>query len=472
MQDNEKRFKIEDDEKRFEQDIESFLLSPLGGYTKGNQKTYDLDKAIDMATLISFIQKTQPKEWARQVKRDGDEAQSKLYKALQTNIDSVGLIKTLKHGISDRGIRFKLVFFCPETALNSAIVQRYNDNIITSTRQFRYSSQNLNTIDMVLSVNGIPVIALELKNQLKGQDINDSKKQWCYDRDQREFIFGFNNRILVYFAVDLYEVAMATHLRGTDTFFLPFNQGSNGAGEVGGAGNPAGDCEGYVTAYLWEKVLQKDSLLDILQRYIHLSVKEETKKINGKRTKQIKKPIIFPRYHQLDVVTKLTADVKANGSGKNYLIQHSAGSGKSNSIAWLSYRLAKLHDSDDNNIFTSIIVVTDRRVLDNQLQNTISGFDHIEGLVETIDDKKNSKDLRDAINDGKKIIITTLQKFTVIYEEIDDNKGRNFAIIIDEAHSSQTGNSAKKLKIALADMEDALKERVKKKKIMTQMSYL
>ena len=449
---------MQDNEKRFEEDIESFLLSPLGGYTKGTQKTYDLDKAIDMATLITFITNTQPKEWVRQVKRDGDEAEKKLYRALQTNIDSVGLIKTLRQGITDRGIRFKLVFFRPETELNADVIARYNANIITSTRQFRYSSQNKNTIDMVLSVNGIPVVAIELKNQLKGQDVNNSKKQWMYDRDPKEAIFGFNNRILVYFAVDLYEVAMATHLRGKDTFFLPFNQGSNGAGEVGGAGNPVGTGEGYITSYLWEQVLQKDSLLDILQRYIHLSIEESTKKVNGKRVKQESRKIIFPRYHQLDVVSKLTADVKANGSGKNYLIQHSAGSGKSNSIAWLSYRLANLHDANNDSIFTSVIVITDRRVLDSQLQNTISGFDHTEGLVETIDEKKSSKDLRDAINDGKKIIITTLQKFPVIYEEIDDNKGRNFAIIVDEAHSSQTGNSAKKLKIALADVEDALKE--------------
>ncbi len=455
---------MEDNEKRFEQDIESFLTSETGGYKRGNQKTFDLEKAVDMDKLISFISVSQPKEWERQVKRDGAEADKKLYKCLQTNIDSEGLIYVLRHGIIDRGIKFKLAFFRPETALNEDVIKRYNQNILTCTRQFRYSTQNNNTLDMVLSLNGLPIIVLELKNQLKGQSVDNAKNQFIYDRSEKEFIFHFNNRVLAYFAVDLYEVAMTTQLKGKHTFFLPFNQGSNGAGEVGGAGNPArvgtpGEYGvGYVTSYLWENVLQKDALLDILQRFIHLSVEEKTEKINGKRVKKTSKNIIFPRYHQLDVVTKLIDDVKTNGSGKNYLIQHSAGSGKSNSIAWLSYRLATLHDNNDKNIFTSVIVVTDRRVLDSQLQDTISGFDHIDGMVETIDEKKTSKDLRDAINDGKKIIITTLQKFPVIYQEIDDNKGRQFAIIVDEAHSSQTGNSAKKLKAALADVEDALKE--------------
>lgn len=449
---------MEDNEKRFEEDIESFLTSEKGGYVKGNQKTYDIEKAIDMDKLASFISSSQPKEWERQVKRDGEEALKKLYKCLQTNIENEGLIFVLRHGIIDRGIKFKLVYFRPETALNEDVTTKYNNNILTCTRQFRYSTQNTNTLDMVLSLNGIPLIALELKNQLKGQSVDNAKNQFMYDRSPKEFIFGFNNRILVYFAVDLYEVAMTTELKGKSTFFLPFNQGSMGAGEVGGAGNPKGNGEGYVTSYLWEKVLQKDALLDIFQRFIHLSVEEKTEKVKGMRIKKKSKKIIFPRYHQLDVVTKLIADVKANGSGKNYLIQHSAGSGKSNSIAWLSYHLATLHDNSDKNIFTSVIVVTDRRVLDNQLQDTISGFDHIDGMVETISENKTSKDLRDAINDGKKIIITTLQKFPVIYQEIDDNKGRRFAIIVDEAHSSQTGNSAKKLKAALANVEDALKE--------------
>ena len=247
---------------------------------------------------------------------------------------------------------------------------------------------------------------------------------------------------------------MATELKGTDTYFLPFNQGSNGAGNDGGAGNPQAEDDNYVTSYIWENVLQKDSLLDIIQKFISFEVKTEKK--DGKNV--TKKRLIFPRFHQLDVVRKMIADVRENGSGNNYLIQHSAGSGKSNSIAWTAYRLASLHNDDNEPVFTSVVIVTDRRNLDAQLQETIIGFDHALGSVCAIDEKKSSKDLRDALNAGKRIIVTTLQKFPVIYEEVDDTTDKRFAIIVDEAHSSQTGSSAMKLKAALADVSDALKE--------------
>ena len=439
----------------FEQDIEFSLLE--NGYIKGNPSTYDKEKAMDMTTLITFIKETQPKQWSRFEKQCNSDIEKKFYKAVNDAINSYGLIKVLREGFSYRGIKFKIVYFKPESKLNDNLIDLYNKNILTCTRQFHYSPDNNNSIDMVLSVNGIPVVALELKDQLTGQNVENAKLQYMYDRNPRELCFNFNKRILVYFAVDLYDVYMTTKLEGKNTYFLPFNQGSNGAGNDGGAGNPQNP-HGYATSYLWEKVLQKDSLLEILQKYIHLDVKEQKVIKDNKEKKEIKKKIIFPRYHQLDVVTKLVEDVRKNGSGKNYLIQHSAGSGKSNSIAWTSYRMANLHDENDKNIFKSVIVVTDRKVLDSQLQDTISSFDHRDGLVETIDDKKTSKDLRDAINDNKKIIITTLQKFPVIYEEIDDNTGKNFAVIVDEAHSSQTGSSALKLKSALADTQDALKE--------------
>ncbi|PFK43193.1 restriction endonuclease subunit R [Bacillus cereus] len=443
-------------EKRFEEDIESYLLTS-GGYTRGDMATYNAEKAIDMPKLIKFINTSQPRQWERYVRNYKEDAENKLYKRLNEEIETHGLIHVIRHGINDRGVKINIAYFRPETTLNPDIVKLYKDNILTCTRQFAYSTENRNTMDLVISLNGIPIVAIELKNQLTGQSVENGKTQFMYDRNPKERCFQFNKRFLVYFAADLYEIAMTTKLDGKNTFFLPFNQGSNGAGKVGGAGNPKNK-EGYATAYLWENVLQKDNLMDILQRYIHLSV-EETKTIkNGKEVKKISKKIIFPRYHQLDVVTKIIDDVRTNGSGKNYLIQHSAGSGKSNSIAWLSYRLCSLHNSKNENVFTSIIVVTDRKVLDSQLQDTIAGFDHIEGIVETIGEGKTSKDLRDAINDGKKIIITTIQKFPVIYQEIDDNKDRRFAIIVDEAHSSQTGNSAKKLKTALADTKEALKE--------------
>ena len=437
-------------EKRFEEDIESFLLNN-GGYVTGNMMSYDAEKAIDMETLITFIKASQPKQWERYLRNYKDDAENKLYRRLNEEIENNGLIHVLRNGINDRGVKINIAYFKPESSLNPDTIKVYNDNILTCTRQFAYS------IDMVLSLNGIPLVALELKNQITGQSVENAKTQYMYDRNPKELVFQFNKRILVYFAVDLYEVWMTTKLDGKNTFFLPFNQGSNGAGNVGGAGNPENK-DGYATSYLWEEVLVKDKLIDIIQRYIHLEVNNKTIIKNGKEKRETTKKIIFPRYHQLDVVTKLIEDVRVNGSGENYLIQHSAGSGKSNSIAWLAYRLSSIHQSDNTPIFTSVIVVVDRTVLDRQLQDTISSFDHQDGLVVAIGEGKTSKDLRDAINDGKKIIITTLQKFPVIYEEIDDNKGKRFAIIVDEAHSSQTGNSARKLKSALADTEEALKE--------------
>jgi type I restriction enzyme R subunit len=448
---------LEDKEKRFEEDIETYLLTE-GGYTKGDLTTYSRAKAIDMPKLISFIKATQLKQWERYERNYKDEAESKLYKRFNEEVETHGLIHVLRYGINDRGVKLNIAYFRPATTIDpDGVVKLYESNILTCTRQFKYSTENENSIDMVLSLNGIPIVAIELKNQITGQSVENGKMQFMYDRNPKELCFQFNKRLLVYFAVDLYEIAMTTQLKGKDTYFLPFNQGSNGAGNVGSAGNPKNPT-GYATSYLWESVLTKDVFMDIVQRYIHLDI-EETKIIkDGKEVNKISKKIIFPRYHQLHVVTNILADVKVNGSGDNYLIQHSAGSGKSNSIAWLAYGLSSIHNKDNKNIFTSVIIVTDRRVLDSQLQDTISAFDHTNGILETIGEGKRSKDLRDAINDGKKIIITTLQKFPVIYEEIDDNKGRRFAIIVDEAHSSQTGNSARKLKSALADTEEALKE--------------
>jgi len=442
-------------EKRFEQDIESFLLSPAGGYTKGDLSTYDREKAIDMPKLIAYIKATQPNEWKRYNAIYGSDSENKLYKRIQESVQMHGMIHVIRHGIKDRGVTLKFASFRQANNLNPDVVEKYKANILTCTRQFMYSPDNNNSIDMVLSLNGFPLVALELKNQLTGQSVDNAKKQYMDDRDPKELCFQFDTRFLVYFAVDLYEVCMTTELKGRSTFFLPFNQGSNGAGNVGGAGNPENP-DGYVTSYLWERVLQKDILMDILQRYIHRAEEEKINRKTGKKT--VSRKIIFPRYHQLDAVTKLLADVKLNGAGKNYLIQHSAGSGKSNSIAWLAYGLSELHNYNDEKIFKSVIVITDRTVLDSQLQDTIYSFDHTEGVVEKIDEKKHSSDLRDAINAGKKIIITTLQKFPYIYKEIDSTKDKNFALIVDEAHSSQTGQSAMKLKAALADTEEVLKE--------------
>lgn len=444
-------------EKRFESDIEAFFLSPAGGYTR-NSDAYEPDLGLYSATLIRFIQKTQPNEWKRFTMQNATEPERKFCLAFNTACDMDGLVSVLRHGFKHRGITFRVCYFKPESSLNQTAQALYEKNEITVNRQWYYSKDNNNSVDMVIAINGIPVFAFELKNQYTGQNVDNAKRQWMYDRDPREICFQFNKRILGYFCVDQLEVWMTTKIDGKDTFFLPFNQGSGGAGNNGGKGNPVNP-NGYPTAYLWEKVFQKDSMMDIVQKFIHLQVKEE-KKLLANGTEQVtkKKNLIFPRYHQLDVVRKMIADVRENGTGKNYLIQHSAGSGKSNSIAWTAYRLASLHNEENKPVFSSVIVVTDRTVLDAQLQETISGFDHTIGAVETIGEDKNSRDLRDAINNGVRIIVTTLQKFPVIYQEVDDTKGRAFAVIVDEAHSSQTGSSAMKLKAALADTEEALRE--------------
>ena len=444
-------------EKRFEDDITAFLWSQAGGYTR-NADLYDPKLGLFPDTLIRFVKRTQPKEWARFENANKIDTQRKFCLAFNSACDLYGLVSVLRHGFKHRGISFRVCYFKPESALNRTAAELYAQNEICCNRQWFYSAQTHNSVDLMLSVNGIPVFAFELKNQYTGQTVDNAKTQWMYDRDPREICFQFNKRVLGFFAVDHTEAWMTTELRGRDTYFLPFNQGSNGAGRDGGKGNPPNP-NGYPTAYLWEEVFRKDSMLDILQKFIHLQVTEEKKPQPDGTEKVIrKKRLIFPRYHQLDVVRKLIAHVSENGAGHNYLIQHSAGSGKSNSIAWTAYRLASLHDRDNNAVFSSVVVVTDRTVLDAQLQETISGFDHTLGAVETIGEDKTSRDLKDAINAGVRIIVTTLQKFPVIWQEVDAARGRNYAVIVDEAHSSQTGSSALKLKAALADTRPVLRE--------------
>lgn len=460
-----------DNEKQFETDIEAYLISEKGGWQKatdaGYRTGFQMDNtgvctenyALDLETLCTFVKNTQPVQWALFEKRCKSDPQRKFYKAFQSAVNRDGLVNVLRHGFKHRGQEFRVIYFKPETELNQLSLTHYKENICQCIRQWHYSAHNKNSVDMMLAVNGIPVVALELKDQLTGQTVENAISQWMTDRDPREEAFQFNRRILTYFAVDLYRVSMTTRLLGSKTRFLPFNQGSNGSGVDGGAGNPKNPDGGYVTAYLWEKVLQKDKLLDIIQKFI--SYQKESKKVvlpDGKTRTEVTEKIIFPRYHQLDVVRKLVAHTKEYGPGHNYLIQHSAGSGKSNSIAWTAYRLASLHDEENKAIFNSVIIVTDRKVLDSQLQDTINGFDHTLGSVVLIDEKKSSKDLLKAIQDGKRIIVTTLQKFPVIYDLVGDTTGKAYAIIVDEAHSSQTGQSAMKLKMALADTEEALAE--------------
>lgn len=450
-------------EKRFEEFIENYLISEKGGWTKASDAGYCSDESkdmfLDIVTLTDFVKSTQPMAWKRFERMCTINPIRQFYKAFENAVTQDGLISVLRHGFKHRGINFRVCYFKPESELNEVSITNYQKNVCQCIRQWHYSKRNTNTVDMMLAVNGIPVVAIELKNQLTGQSVDDAMRQWQYDRNPNEPAFGFNKRVLAYFACDLYNVYMTTQLKGPETTFLPFNQGSAGAGKDGGAGNPKSTDGSYVTSYFWEKVLQKDSLLDILQKFINYQRTEKKETLpDGSTKKTVSSKVIFPRYHQLDVVRQLVNHVRTNGAGHNYLIQHSAGSGKSNSIAWTAYRMASLHNENNDAIFNSVIIITDRRILDQQLQATVSSFDHTLGSVVTIDEKKNSGALRDAINDGKRIIVTTLQKFPVIYNEVESAVGKHYAVIVDEAHSSQTGQSALKLKAALADVSDALAE--------------
>ena len=434
----------------FENEIEYSLIEN-GGYIKGIPTDFNREKAVDTAMLFRFLRESQPKEWDKLVTKHGAaNAEANFLKRLNKELDSRGMLHLLRKGVIDAPAKFSLCFFHPASSMNKTDADNYERNVLSITRQVYYSLKNKNSVDVVLFINGLPVITLELKNAITGQIAKNAKQQYKDDRDPRELLFGFKSRCLVHFAVDADEVYMTTRLAGADTHFLPFNKGNNG-----GKGNPVGNGN-YRTSYLWNEVLQKDSLLDIIHRFIHLETKTDEK---GKT----KESIIFPRYHQLDVVRKLTADVRGKSAGTNYLIQHSTGSGKSNSIAWLAHHLQNQHGADDKVVFNSIIVVTDRLVLDKQLQDTIYQFEHVDGVVVKIDN--NSSQLADALNAGKKIIITTVQKFPFVVKKVKDLSGKRFAVIVDEAHSSQSGEATRKLKAVIGDEYAGLSENERLQKI-------
>ncbi|QDT48923.1 Type I restriction enzyme R protein [Symmachiella dynata] len=438
---------IDHTEKGLEEAIEDHLIQH--GYGKGNPAKFDAGLALDPKTLVEFLQETQPEEWSKLAGIYGTDVKTNAVENIARNLDQRGMLECLRHGVTDRGVKLKLAFFKPATGMNPETLALYQKNILTVTRQVRFSEKHPNlSMDVVLSLNGLPVATAELKNPFTGQTVENAKKQYCNDRDPNEPLFRFKVRTLVHFAVDPDQVFMTTRLAGKRTYFLPFNKGRGG-----GKGNPDNPT-GFKTAYLWEEVWERDSLLDILSRFIHLEVIEEVK--NGKKVR--KETLIFPRYHQLDAVRKLLAASKTDGPGTNHLVQHSAGSGKSNSIAWLAHRLASLHDDEDNLIYDSIIVITDRRVLDKQLQDTIYQFEHKQGVVEKID--TNSTQLAESLNSGCRIIITTLQKFSFVLDKIGNLPKRNYALIVDEAHSSQSGESASNLRRVLAanSLEEAEQE--------------
>ena len=408
---------------------------------------YDKELAFFPNVILAFVKESQPKEWERLQQFYKDEANVKFLQRLYRELELRGSLDVIRHGITDCGVKFQLSYFKPDSQLNEETVRLYDLNQLAITKQVKYSLKNENSLDLVLSLNGLPMATVELKNHFTGQDVTNAKQQFKYSRDPRELIFQFKKRALVHFSVDSDEVYITTKLDGDKTRFLPFNKGYNN-----GAGNPP--TEGYRTSYLWEHIWQKESWMNILGRYLHLQIDEIV--IDGQLYK--KETLIFPRYHQLQAVRRLSKHSLENGSGHNYLIQHSAGSGKSNTIAWLAYRLSSLHNEQDERVFDSVIVITDRNVLDQQLQNTIYQFEHKQGVVEKID--KDSTQLAEAIKKGKDIIITTLQKFPFTLDKINDLKDKHYAIIIDEAHSSQGGEATRKMKELLSakNLDEAERE--------------
>ena len=432
-------------EKSFEDAIESHVL--MAGYLKRDPlHNYDRSLCLDPQLVFDFIIATQPEEWKKLQKHHGKDAKRKFVARVASEIRKRGTLDVLRIGVKDYGCKFKLAYFVPSSGLNEELQKLYEANIFSVVRQVKFSEKTEQSLDLGLFLNGIPIITAELKNPLNGQNVQDAVWQYRRDRSPKE-PFLLMGRCLAHFAVDPELIFMTTHLQGVKTEFLPFNKGRDG-----GAGNPP-SMTTYATAYLWENIWAKDSILNLIQHFVFL-VEEEDEE--GRKT--AKKKLIFPRYHQLDSVRRLVDHAKVNGTGHQYLIQHSAGSGKSNSIAWLAHQLSILHDADDKRVFDSIIVITDRRILDRQLQRTIRQFQQTLGVVENID--KTSKQLKKALQEGKTVIVTTLQKFPVIADEIQELPGKRFAVIVDEAHSSQSGESMRSLKQVLSvdSLEEAEKE--------------
>ena len=427
-------------------------------------EAFDRERSIFPKTTLAFIRETQQKEWAKLEALHGDRTGEQVLGDLCKWMDANGALATLRHGFKCYGRTLRVAYFKAAHELNPELEARYAANCLGVTRQLHFSPRTEKSLDVTLSLNGIPVVTLELKNPLTGQRVENARRQYQEDRDPRELIFEFKRRTLVHFAVDTESVLMTTRLAGRATRFLPFNKGCTGA-----SGNPPDPAGGtYRTAYLWEEVLQRDSLLDILARFIHLQI-DEKRDDQGHKVKT--ESMIFPRYHQLEAVRMLVDAARREGVGHNYLIEHSAGSGKSNTIGWLAHRLASLHDASNERVFDSVIVVTDRIVLDQQLQDTIYQFEHKRGVVQRID--QSSRQLAEALENAVPVIITTLQKFPFVSRQLlkmAEERGttgtgtlatRRCAVIVDEAHSSQGGETVTDLKEVLGG--EGLREEARKR---------
>lgn len=455
-----------------EKDLERFIESALleNGYIKRESKDYDKSLCMDKELFERFLQSTQAKALQELEKRNIKE--QALLKRVVSQIQDKGILKALQSHIEIMGVKLSLAYPKPNLSANPQAIENYKKNIFSITRQLYYSEKNNNSLDMAIFLNGLPLITMELKNPFTYQNAHNATKQYKTDRDPRERIF---KQSVVYFALDSDEVYMSTKLEGMATRFLPFNRGlNNGSGEIGcecGSGNPL-VANKMKTSYFWEEILQKDNVLNLLFNFAQIVKKDATESV------------IFPRFHQFDVVRKLLKDAKEKGVGQRYLIQHSAGSGKSNSIAWLAHNLVSLHrkqNDEEKPVFDSILVVTDRKVLDRQIQETIKSFTQDKNLVESITD--GSRQLKAALEEGKKIIITTIQKFPYIADEITHLQNKTFAIIIDEAHSSQSGKNAQKMGEAISnkesnhidsneiDIEEELIKIIENKKFQKNASY-
>ncbi len=456
-------------EQAFESYVEQMLLAK--GWQKGSVTEWDQERAFFPAGITAFIAATQAPLWEAMRGQHGDNLEPMLLAVLVKELAIKGALHVLRHGFKFYGKTFRLAYFKPAHGLNAEVLVQYEQNSLTVTRQVPCHPSDHSTLDLVFAVNGLPVATCELKNPGTGQSWRNAVRQYKEDRNPRAPLFAFKERALVHFAVDPDEVHMTTRLAGAKSFFLPFNRGSN-PGEIQcGAGNPQHP-SGYRTGYLWEEVLERESFLDILGHFLFIEKKQE-KVDDGKGGQRIRtrEVLIFPRYHQLDATRKLIAATRKEGPGQNYLIQHSAGSGKTNSISWLSHRLASLHNDEDQKVFDCVIVITDRQVLDRQLQDAIYQIEHAQGVVKAID--QDSKQLAEALIDGTKIVITTLQKFPFVLRGLLHAAGadnltspteeerarakaweteignRRYAVIVDEAHSSQTGETARELKAIL-----------------------
>ncbi len=437
----------------FEDAIVESLVT-RSGYTLGTTTHYDPAVALDTAELFTFVGATQGDDWEELVKRNGgdpDLAQRRFVERLAKQIDERGTIDVLRHGVEDLGVEIRLAYFRPASGLNPDLEAKYDANRLTVIRQLRYAPEHANAIDLVLFVNGLPVATAELKNPLTHQTVDHAMAQYRTDRDPKDALLG--RRALVHFAVDPDLVMMTTKLEGRATRFLPFNRGSDPDATACGKGNPPNP-EGYATSYLWEQVWERQAWLDILNRFIHLEPTQP-----GKRSKAALRDalLIFPRFHQWDAVRRLEARAREHRPGRNYLIQHSAGSGKSLTIAWAAHRLASLHDAQDRKVFDKVVVVTDRRVLDRQLQGTIYQLEHVHGLVSNL--FESSKELAEALRSAEaKIVVTTLQKFPFVVDQVAGLPERRYAVIVDEAHSSQSGETAQEMKRALSGVKAQVPE--------------